>query len=422
VGEFVAPRSVIYEPATAPRERTRPAVGLVLSGGGARGAYEIGVLKYLREKLSDLDTRFDVITGSSVGAINGAFLAATAERPRAQVHMLERVWLELSLDELYPVGLKQLRELPRFLLGGVLTDRAPHGAAIGGVVDERRLAEILDTKIPWRGIGENLQRGHLRAFACAATEVATGIATLFVQTASGRVEFAAAPDEVVVHTAIGRAHAMASASIPGLLPAIRIGEQFFVDGSLRHNTPMRPAMRLGAERLLVIGLRPQESVSKLRARQRAQAVTRYPSALFLAGKLLDALMSDKIEEDLARVRRMNELLEAGTRAFGPDFAARLSDAMGRSRPYRPVRTVYIRPSESLGRIAADIVRQQRLSRATNLISRMMRRVVAKDAGDGESDFASFVLFDPAFVEALVDLGYRDAAASHDALVGLFRDE
>jgi NTE family protein len=185
---------------------------------------------------------------------------------------------------------------------------------------------------------------------------------------------------------------------------------------------MRPAMRLGAERLLVIGLRPYESVADLRARQRAQAVTRYPSALFLAGKLLDALMNDKIEEDLDRVRRMNDLLDAGTRAFGPDFAARLSEAMGRSRPYRPVRTVYIRPSVSLGRIAADIVRQHRLTRATNLVSRMMRHVVASDAGDGESDFASFVLFDPSFVEALVELGYRDAAASHDALVELFTGE
>lgn len=422
MAELVAPRSVVHEASAAPRERGRPAVGLVLSGGGARGAYEIGVLKYLREKLTDVDTRFDVITGSSVGAINGAFLAATAERPRAQVHMLERIWLELSLDELYPVGFKQLRELPKFLFGGTLTDRAPHGAAIGGIVDERALATILDTKIPWRGIGENLQRGHLRAFACAATEVATGIATLFVQTASGRVDFPAAPDEVIVHTAIGRPHAMASASIPGLLPAIRIGEQFFVDGSLRHNTPMRPAMRLGADRLLVIGLRAHEPVSVLRAKQRAQAITKYPSAMFLAGKLLDALMSDKIEEDLDRVRRMNELIDAGTRAFGPDFAARLSEAMGRSRPYRPVRTVYIRPSESLGRIAADIVRQHRTSRATNFISRMMRQAVASDAGDGESDFASFVLFDPAFVEALVDLGYRDAAASHDTLVDLFQGE
>lgn len=395
----------------------RPLTGLVLAGGGARGAYEIGVLRYVRERLK-CESRFDVVTGTSVGAINGSYIAATCERPRAQGRMLQRVWSELSVDQVYRVGWRQLRELPRTLFGRDLP-KLPHGARVGGLVDTTFLENVVRSRIPWRGITENLHRGNLRAFACSATEVATGITTVFVQSDRNQITWGSEPYEAVVPTAITAAHTLASAAIPGLFPAVRVGEQFFVDGSLRQNTPLRPAMRLGASRLLVVGLRHQEPPQAQLARLRDDAQFLYPNALFIAGKLLSALMIDRVESDLDRIARMNKLLEAGAAEFGPDFGNRLSTALGRDKPYEPVRTVMIRPSENLGQIAAEVVRKTRINQNDGLVARWIRRAVDADGDRGEADLVSFVLFDPSYVRRLIDLGYEDAAAQHDELMDLF---
>lgn len=394
-----------------------PQIGLVLSGGGARGAYEVGVLRYLRDALG-FDTNFDVITGTSVGAINGSYLAATCERPRAQVRMLQRVWLELGVDQVYQFGWRQLRELPRVLFGRDLP-KVPHGAHVGGLIDTSFLEELVRSRVPWRGISENLRKGNLQAYACTATEVATGISTVFVQTSRGRPRWAVDDYETVVHTPITAAHTLASAAIPLLFPAVRVGDQFFVDGSLRQNTPMRPAMRLGANRLLLIGLRQKEPPAEMRRRQREEAQFLYPNALFLAGKMLNALMVDAIEADMQRIERVNSMLEAGTRAFGSDFGQRWGESMGRTRPYTPIQTVLIRPSQDLGKIATEVVRRNNLAQYDGLMARWIRRAVAAEEQSGESDLASYVLFDPAYVKELIDLGYEDARAQRAELQSLF---
>lgn len=397
-----------------------PRIALVLSGGGARGAYEVGVLRYVREKLR-VDTRFDIVTGTSVGAINGAYIAATADRPRGQARALQRVWTDLSIDQIYRFGWKEMRELPRVLFGRDLP-KTPHGGKIGGVVDGRVLEQVVRSQIPWNGLTQNLHRGVLRAFSCTATELATGVSTVFVQTMEGRVptHWPPVPNEAVVHTAITASHTLASAAIPALFPAVRVGDQMYVDGSLRQNTPLRPAMRLGADRLLVIGLRHGEPAHERQTRMREEAQFVYPNAFFLLGKMLNSLMLDKVEADLERIDRTNRMLEAGSREFGPDYAQRLSRAMGRSEPYTAVQTLHVRPSHDLGRLAWDVVQRTGLARYSGLVARWIRRSVrAEQAGGGESDFGSYVLFDPDYAKAAIDLGFEDARARHDDLMALF---
>jgi NTE family protein len=398
----------------------KPKIGLVLSGGGARGAYEVGVLRYVREKIQG-DTHFDIVTGTSVGAINGAYIAATCERPRAQGRALQRVWSELSVDRVYHFGWQQVRELPRVLFGRDLP-KMPHGSRIGGLVDGKFLEQMVRQQIPWRAITENLHRGTLAAFSCTATEIATGISTVFVQTGSGRVpeHWPPVPNEAVVHTAITAAHALASAAIPALFPAVRVGDQMFVDGSLRQNTPLRPAMRLGAKRLLVVGLRHEEQAIERRARLREESQFVYPNAFFLLGKMLNSLMLDKVEADLDRIDRTNRMLDAGIEEFGIDYPARMAKAMGRPRPYEKVHTVLIRPSQDLGKLAWEVVERTRLSQYSGLVARWIRRsVAAEQASGGESDLGSYVLFDPDYVKQVIELGYRDAQAQHQELVELF---
>ncbi len=397
-----------------------PRVGLVLSGGGARGAYEVGVLRYIRERLKG-DNRIDIITGSSIGAINGAYIAATADRPKAQGRLLARVWSELNLDEVCRFGWPQMRALPQILFGKT-SGKTTHGAQIGGLVDPRAIQQLVRTRLPWHAITENLHRGHLSAISCTATEVATGGGTIFVQTADGKLppHWPSAQRQSVVLTPITAAHALASGAIPVLFPAVRVGDQLFADGGLRQNTPLRPAMRLGATRLLVIGLRHKPNAEEFQ-QIRHEAESTYPSAMFMMGKVLNVLLLDKVENDLERIYRMNQILAAGTREFGPDFATRLAGAMhkDKSTPYSHVHTVHITPSQDLGRIAFETVQRTGLASYSGVVARWIRWAVQADGARQENDLASYVLFDREYVKRLIDLGYADAARHHAELMTLF---
>lgn len=407
------------EAAETPRG-ARPKIGLVLSGGGARGAYEVGVLRYIRERLKG-DNRIDIITGSSIGAVNGAYIAATADRPKAQGRLLARVWSELNLDEVCKFGWSQMRALPQVLFGKIRS-QSSHGAQLGGLVDPRAMEALVRTRLPWAGITENLHRGHLSAISCTATEVATGSVTIFVQTASGTLppHWPSALRQSVVLTPINAAHTLASGAIPVLFPAVRVGDQLFADGGLRQNTPLRPAMRLGATRLLIIGLRHKPDAGEFR-QIREEAESAFPSAMFMLGKVLNVLLLEKVENDLERIQRMNQILAAGSEEFGPDFAARLAGAMhkDKSTPYSHVHTVLIRPSQDLGRVAFETVQRTGLSRYSGVIARWIRWAVQADGARQESDLASYLLFDRDYVQRLIDLGYADAARHHAELMSLF---
>ena len=400
----------------------RPRIGLVLSGGGARGAYEVGVIRYVRERLR-CETRFDVITGTSVGAVNGAYLAATCDQPRLQARLLQRVWTELSIDRVYRVGWEQLLNLPRMMFGRALP-KLPHGGHIGGLIDTGHLEEIVRRRIPWPSITKNLRDGRLSALAVTATELATGVSTTFVQsTRRHGAQWDSGEQEAVVPTSITAAHTLASAAIPILFPAVRVGDQLYVDGMLRQNTPLRPAMRLGADRLLLVGLRRPEPTVVTRRRLREQAEALYPNVFFTFGKMLNAMSIDKLEVDLQRISRMNDMLAAGERAFGESFADELALAMGTARTYRTVESLLIRPSQSLGAIAHDVVQRTGLRQYEGLTARLIRRNLLREHVEGsDSDLASYVMFDPTFARELIDLGWEDAKARHDELLELFERE
>ncbi len=390
--------------------------GLVLAGGAARGAYEAGVLSYLREELEPelgRALKLDILAGTSVGAIHACYLAATCHEPRQQARGLIEHWHAMKVEEVLRCSFGDVFRLVREALSKPSSSK---DIQYGGLVDPRGLRALVGRGIPWLQIGRNLRKGHLEALAISATHVGTGNATVFVQRGDHSLpQWSDDPDYHAVAARIGPNHALASAAIPVVFPAVRVHRQLHVDGGLRLNVPISPALRLGAQRVIVISLRTQSRRGNDNAtggateQEREHAVA---SAPFLVGKMLNMLMTDRTDQDLGRLRRLNSILEAGTAAYGPGFADVLSSAVNphRSQPVRYVRELLVRPSRDLGELAAEYVRTAEFRRrSSGLAHRTILRLVEREA-PREADMASYLLFDGGFADILIELGRQDARA------------
>ena len=400
---------------------TRPKIGFVLSGGGSRGAYEAGIIHYLRTDLARRLGRhvpIDIISGTSVGAINAAFLAATMSDPDEQAALLVAAWRALRIEELISLRPIDVLRAARLMLGGEPPPPSPGSFRYGGLLETSGLERFVLRVIPWRGIDRSLRGRHLHAISVSATHVGTGHTVVFLSSAEP-VPREWSRDPFVRHRAarIGPRHVLASAAIPMLFPAVKIGDDYYTDGGLRQNTPMSPAIRLGADRLLLVSLRHVAPQSKEVQREHAEA---FPKPLFLAGKALNALLLDHTEYDLARMQRINLILEAGHASFGDKFEDIMNHALVRLRgaPLRRIQAVHIRPSEDIGALAAQFVRSGRMKVHGLVARRLIQRLAAGEARH-ESDLLSYLLFDGAFASDLIELGRHDAARKADELAQLF---
>jgi NTE family protein len=399
----------------------RPMIAFVMSGGGSRGAYEAGIIHYLRTDLAKRlghHVPIDIITGTSVGAINAAFLAATMHDPDSQAAQLAAAWRALRIEELISLRPLDVVRAARMLLGGDPPAPAPGSFRYGGLLDTSGLERFVVRAIPWRGIDRSLRARHLRAISVSATHVGTGHTVVFLSSAEP-VPREWSRDPFVRHRAarIGPRHVLASAAIPMLFPAVKIGEDYYTDGGLRQNTPMSPAIRLGADRMLLVSLRHVAAQPRELQIERSEA---YPKPLFLAGKALNALLLDHTEYDLARMQRINLILEAGEASFGDKFADMMNHALVRLRgaPLRRIQAVHIRPSEDIGALASDFVRSGRMRVYGRVARRLIQRLAAGEARH-ENDLLSYLLFDGDFASQLIDLGRGDAARKADELAELF---
>jgi NTE family protein len=410
--------------------RDAPArIALVMSGGGARGAYEAGVLSYLLDDLRPHLRRpvhFDIITGTSVGAVHACYLAASQQAPADGQRLLD-LWRSLSLDSVFALGASDLWRVPWELLGlrsvtkllPARGDKIPE--RIPGLFETQWLETLVAERVDWDGLRRNLDDGTLQALAVTATEITTGRSVVFVDTKAGEVPPWARDPFVVARPArISAAHALASASIPLVFPAVRIERTFYCDGGLRLNTPLAPALRLGADRVLVIGLRYGRSpADEDRLARRREA--HYTSPTYMLGKALNALLLDRIEYDVERMRLFNAILEHGVAAYGAGFIDTINGPIVEQRnvPYRIVRDVMIRPSKDLGVLAADCLRHQSAIRGVrNWLNRNVVRF-ANRSGLGEADLVSYLLFDRCYADHLIELGRHDAAEAAEDLAAFF---
>ncbi|MGE0667977.1 MAG: patatin-like phospholipase family protein [Sphingomonadales bacterium] len=367
----------------------RNRTGLLLAGGGARGAYQVGVLKAVAELWGDGPNPFPVICGVSVGSINAAYIASRADRFHEGVADLERMWRALRTEKVYrtdvpSVTATALHWLAALTVGG-FGKRNPLSLLRNGP-----LGQLLCGSIDFRGIDRCLASGALEALAITASSYASGRAITFFQGPDSLHDWQRARRDGM-HCQVTVDHVLASAALPVIFPPQKVGDEYFGDGSLRLTAPLSPAIHLGAERILVVGTRDRGmEVARVEERRR-----RLPTLGDIAGHMMDLLFNDNLNEDVERLRRINQTLSL----IPPEKRG--------DSPLRKVEVLIVQPSQDV----AEIARKHVMDIPWTI------RGLLRGAGawGGGWRVPSYLLFEPSFCGELIDLGYQDAMARKEEI-------
>ena len=380
---------------------------LVLGGGGARGAWQAGALAWICQAMPARTGRrasFDQLVGSSVGAINAAFLAGEAHATDKASQTLWEHWGSTEVGAVYRLRLRRLWRIPRALLRGGDAPRGPIA-----LLDGRPLERTLRERIRWSGIESSLRSGELGSVAVVATDLAGSTPTVFHQGAPGWPAPGPDPDRRFVSGPLRPEHLLASVALPLLFPPVGLDDHWYLDGGLSEPTPLRTAVRLGARRILSLSL---DSV-RLPAVDHSARPT-WPRVL---GKTMNAVLLDRAEPEAERMGRVNRVLTWGEGEYGSGFSAGLARALAGDPggPWEPTEALFLRPSVDLGVLAAQSLSAGLRGRVDDM-TRVVFRFLEDTAEAGDADALSFLLFDPGYLQVLLDLGWQDAAARGDEIV------
>ena len=383
----------LFQEEPAPHE-----FGLVLTGGGARAAYQVGMLQYIADNFQD--TRFTILIGVSAGAINAAHLADHPGTFRDAVQLLVENWRALRSADVYEVestgSLLKTLVTRSIRLGNFDAGEASQLRAMANTAPLRdHLARHLRTEDGRLvGVEERLKAGKLRAAAIVGTNYTTGQTVSWVQGDS--FERWERPNRVGINTTLTLDHIMASTSLPFLFPAVQIGDSWFGDGGIRLAAPLAPAIHLGADRILAISTR----YSRTRAEADQPVVQGYPPASQIFGILTNAVFLDALEDDALILRRINHLVKQ----LPPE------KRMG----FRPINLLMLRPSVDLGKLAGDF--RATLPGPLELFSKILGTDETKSP-----DWLSMLLFEYDYVARLMDIGYEDARHHHAQIEAFLSD-
>lgn len=371
-------------------------LALVLSGGGARAAYQVGVLRVLARECPQAVP--DILTGVSAGGINAAFLATHQSPFDDKVEQLAQMWAGLHIDHVFRVDLRDLASRTLRWGGRLMAGGQSLLPPAKSFVDTDPLREMLTRELHAEGgllggIPKSLQDGWLRSFALTASSYTTGQSVTWVQTrADELIPTWERPQRRSEICAIRVDHVMASAALPFFFPAIEVDGGWYGDGGIRLTAPLSPAIHLGAKKILAVSTR-YASTSKEADRPQ---IVGYPPPAQVAGVLFNAIFLDQLDGDALQLRQLNQLIDGQTEE--------------KRHGLRHIDLFVVRPSQDLGRLANEY--EADLPRAFRFLTRGMGTRETRS-----NDILSLVMFQPDYVKRLIDMGENDARARLPELKG-----
>ena len=357
-----------------------PSVAVILSGGGARAAYQVGVLKAIRGIQSGTQVPFGIICGTSAGAVNAAALAVFADDFDSGVNHLLDVWENFRVHHVYRSDIAGIAVGGAQWLAAMMLLRRSSPTSL---LDNKPLAGMLSASLNFSRIQTNIDNGSLRAIAITCSGYSSGQSVSFYQAVSDCLPWVRT-QRVGCAMPIGLDHLMASSALPFIFPAVQINREFFGDGSMSQIAPVSPALHLGAKKILVIGTGRQNVVP---ARVHSSA---YPSLAQIAGHALNSIFLDSLNVDIERLQRINRTI-----SLIPE-----SVAQQEGLSLRRVDVMVISPTRSIEEIAA-----QHLSELPRTVRFLLRGTGAMSRRG--ANLASYLLFEKGFCQELIALGYRD---------------
>jgi NTE family protein len=367
--------------------------GLVLTGGGARAAYQVGVLKAVRDILGNpVKNPFSILCGTSAGAINAATLAVYADDFNAAVAQLLAVWERMRCHHIYRTDAWNIvKSGARWLAALMLVSRRNPVSFL----DNAPLREMLERNLDCQRIQKNIDAGALYALCVTASGYTSGQSVSFFQGGNG-IEPWQRNQRVGAAVTIKVDYLLASAALPFLFPAVKVHREYFGDGTMRQIAPVSPALHLGADRVLIIGT-GRQNVDDTRARSNT-----YPSLAQVAGHALNSIFLDSLMVDIERLERINRTV----RLIPPDKLGEAQLAL------RPVKVLFITPSQPIERIAARFLHE-----LPSTVRFVLRPTGALNRSG--SNLASYLLFEESFCRALIELAYKDTYAREEEVREFF---
>ena len=364
-------------------------IGLVLPGGGARAAYQVGVLKAISELIPDSNP-FSIISGTSAGAINASLLASRSQSLKEAVEVLSGVWCNFKTNKVYrtetTVMLKSIFQWLLTVSSGAVLAKNPKS-----LLDNSPLRQLLEDTINLEGIKNNIDKGNLDAFAITAASYSSKKSVTFFQSEEDDIDWERFL-RVGVKTDILIDHLMASIALPLIFPAVKINNEYFGDGAMRQATPLSPAIRLGAEKLLIINTDSKSPNNQLTDNQI------YPSIGEVGGYMLDALFTGGLLSDLERLDRINQIIENSGN----------NSVQTSNKKMKHLDYCVISPSKDIKKIAKEHYKDVPYS-----VKLLMKGLGLKNRE--ESELLSFLLFESSFTSSLIQLGFEDGMTNQSEI-------